>query len=162
MPGPEPLVRPAVYLVSSCLVGLVSRYDGTTNPSDACRRELADKIWIPVCPEQLGGLPTPRTSADLVDGQGDGVLAGTARVVNRDGVEVTEQFLCGARQVLEIAEAGLKARARAATFDHDETHFLSVLKETVASGRTAADELLEHYHGDWNGDLDRIYAEYSY
>jgi glutamate--cysteine ligase len=67
-----------------------------------------------------------------------------------------------AGQVLEIAEAGLKARARAATFDHDETHFLNVLKETVASGRTAADELLEHYHGDWNGDLDRVYAEYSY
>jgi glutamate--cysteine ligase len=67
-----------------------------------------------------------------------------------------------AHQVLEIAEAGLKARARAAAFDHDEAHFLNVLKETVASGRTAADELLEHYHGDWNGDLDRIYAEYSY
>jgi uncharacterized protein YbbK (DUF523 family) len=102
--GDETQVRPAVYLVSSCLVGLLCRYDGANKPSDACRRELAGKIWIPVCPEQLGGLPTPRTPAELVDGQGDGVLAGTARVVDRDGVEVTEQFLCGARQVLEIAE----------------------------------------------------------
>jgi len=65
-------------------------------------------------------------------------------------------------QVLEIAEAGLKARARAAGFDDDESHFLNALKEIAASGQTAADELLAHYHGDWGGDLDRIYAEYSY
>ena len=67
-----------------------------------------------------------------------------------------------AREVLEIAEAGLKARARAAAFDHDETHFLSALQAIAASGRTAADDLLAHYHGDWAGDLDRVYAEYSY
>jgi glutamate--cysteine ligase len=67
-----------------------------------------------------------------------------------------------ARQVVEISEAGLKARARAATFDGDESHFLSVLRETVTTGRTAADELLAHYYGDWGGDLDRIYADYSY
>ena len=67
-----------------------------------------------------------------------------------------------ARQVLEIAEAGLKARARAAAFDHDEAHFLSALQAIAASGRTAADDLLAHYHGDWAGDLDRVYAEYSY
>jgi glutamate--cysteine ligase len=56
----------------------------------------------------------------------------------------------------------LKSRARAGAIDSDETHFLNALREIVASGRTAADELLEHYHGDWGGDLDRIYAEYSY
>ncbi|MDH3669098.1 MAG: glutamate--cysteine ligase [Paracoccaceae bacterium] len=70
------------------------------------------------------------------------------------------QALAG--EVLEIAEAGLKARARAGDFDRDESHFLNVLKETVATGRTAADELLEHYHGDWHGNLGRIYGEYSY
>ncbi len=70
------------------------------------------------------------------------------------------QALAG--EVLEIAEAGLKARARASDFDRDESHFLNVLKETVVTGRTAADELLEHFNGDWNGDLDRIYEEYSY
>ncbi|MFQ5567443.1 MAG: glutamate--cysteine ligase, partial [Paracoccaceae bacterium] len=67
-----------------------------------------------------------------------------------------------AREVLAIAEAGLKARARAAAFDRDEAHFLGALQEIAASGRTAADELLERYHGDWGGDLDRIYDEYSY
>jgi glutamate--cysteine ligase len=67
-----------------------------------------------------------------------------------------------AQELLRIGELGLKARARAATFDHDETHFLNALQEIAASGKTAADELLAHYYGDWGGDLDRVYAEYSY
>ena len=69
-----------------------------------------------------------------------------------------------AGQVLEISEAGLKARARpgAGGLVPDETHFLNALKESVASGQSPADELLERYHGDWDGDLSRIYAEYSY
>ncbi len=69
-----------------------------------------------------------------------------------------------ARECVAIAEAGLKARAipGAGGMIGDETHFLNALQESVESGRTPADELLERYHGDWNGDLTRIYAEYSY
>ncbi|BBU58018.1 glutamate--cysteine ligase [Mameliella alba] len=69
-----------------------------------------------------------------------------------------------ARNVLEIAEAGLVARARpgAGGLVPNETHFLNALKDSVESGSVPADELLEHYNGDWNGDLSRIYAEYSY
>ena len=69
-----------------------------------------------------------------------------------------------AREVVAIAEAGLKARARqgAAGLLPDETHFLNALKETVETGQTPADELLARYHGDWAGDLSRIYADYSY
>ncbi|HSF95167.1 MAG TPA: glutamate--cysteine ligase [Thermohalobaculum sp.] len=67
-----------------------------------------------------------------------------------------------ASEVLAVSEAGLKARARAGAFDRDETHFLSALNDIVSTGKTAADELLERYHGDWGGDLDRIYADYSY
>ena len=44
----------------------------------------------------------------------------------------------------------------------DETHFLNALKESIESGKTPADELLEHYHGDWQGDLSKIYGAYSY
>ncbi|MGP6086996.1 glutamate--cysteine ligase [Antarctobacter jejuensis] len=68
------------------------------------------------------------------------------------------------RQVLEIAEAGLVSRARAGAggLVPDETHFLNALKESVESGKVPSDELLEHYHGDWNGDLTKIYAQYSY
>lgn len=69
-----------------------------------------------------------------------------------------------AREVLDIAEAGLKARARpgAGGLVPDETHFLNTLRESVDSGRVQADELLDKYAQDWSGDLNRIYAEYSY
>ena len=69
-----------------------------------------------------------------------------------------------ADEVLQISEAGLKARARAGVggLVPDETHFLNTLKESVESGKTPADELLDHYHGDWGGDLTRIYEAFSY
>ena len=69
-----------------------------------------------------------------------------------------------AREAVAISEAGLKARARsgAGGMIPDETHFLNTLKEGVETGTTPADELLARYHGDWQGDLTRIYADYSY
>ncbi|GAB5430731.1 MAG: glutamate--cysteine ligase [Epibacterium sp.] len=69
-----------------------------------------------------------------------------------------------AREVLAISEAGLKARARqgAGGLVPNETHFLNALRESVESGKVPADELLDRYNGDWNGDLTRIYADYSY
>jgi glutamate--cysteine ligase len=69
-----------------------------------------------------------------------------------------------AREVLDIAHAGLVARARpgAGGLVPDETHFLNALKESVESGKTLADELLDHYNDNWNGDLTRIYKDYSY
>lgn len=77
-----------------------------------------------------------------------------------DGIDMHEL----AREVVAISESGLKARGRkgAGGMVPDETHFLNALKESVESGKVPADELLEHYHGDWNGDLSRIYGEYSY
>ncbi len=69
-----------------------------------------------------------------------------------------------ARELVAIADAGLKARARAGAggMVPDETHFLNALKDSIDSGKVPADELLEQYAGDWSGDLGRIYAEYSY
>lgn len=69
-----------------------------------------------------------------------------------------------AGEVLEIARSGLAARAvpGAGGILPDETHFLNALQDSVDSGQTPADELLEHYHGDWNCDLTRIYGAYSY
>ncbi|HLS58607.1 MAG TPA: glutamate-cysteine ligase family protein, partial [Paracoccaceae bacterium] len=69
-----------------------------------------------------------------------------------------------ARDVLAIAEEGLKARARPGSggMVPDETHFLGALQEIVSSGQTPADELLARYRGEWAGDLSRLYAEYSY
>ncbi len=68
------------------------------------------------------------------------------------------------REVVAIADSGLKARARpgAGGLIPDETHFLNAVKETIETGRTPADDLLADYHGKWNGDLKQIYADYSY
>ncbi|HKJ14839.1 MAG: DUF523 domain-containing protein [Desulfobulbaceae bacterium] len=106
-----------IYLASACLTGLKTRYDGRIITIAACRKAVAGGIYIPVCPEQLGGLPTPRTAADLVGGDGHDVLAGRARVLDRTGKDVTENFILGARQVLaiareqDIAKVILKARS---------------------------------------------------
>jgi len=80
-----------------------------------------------------------------------------AQVGNVDMMEL-------AREVVAISEAGLRERARpgADGLVPDETHFLNALKDSLESGKTPADELLERYHGDWDGDLSRIYADYSY
>ncbi len=69
-----------------------------------------------------------------------------------------------AREVVAIADAGLKARARpgAGGLLPDETHFLDALRESLETGQTPADELLARYHRDWQGDLSRIYDDYSY
>ena len=69
-----------------------------------------------------------------------------------------------AREVVAIADSGLKARTRpgAGGLVPDETHFLNALKESIETGKVPADELLEHFHGDWQGDLTRIYPGFSY
>ncbi|MCL4105046.1 UNVERIFIED_CONTAM: hypothetical protein GTU68_018753 [Idotea baltica] len=69
-----------------------------------------------------------------------------------------------AREAVAIADAGLAARARpgAGGMIPDETHFLNALKESVESGQVPADELLAKYEGEWNGDLSRVYGEFSY
>ncbi len=69
-----------------------------------------------------------------------------------------------AGELIKISEAGLVARARqgADGLIPDEAHFLSALSESIESGQVPADELLARYHGGWNGDLSKIYDEYSY
>ena len=69
-----------------------------------------------------------------------------------------------AREVLAISEAGLKARAcpGAMGMISDESHFLNALQEEVDTGMTLADEVLERFMGEYQGDPARIYADYSY
>ncbi len=97
--------EPEKCLVSACLIGLCTRYDGCSKPDTACLKTLQNFHYIPVCPEQLGGLPTPRIAADLTGGDGRDVLKGRASVINRDGVDVNKQFIAGAKAVLQIAQA---------------------------------------------------------
>jgi glutamate--cysteine ligase len=69
-----------------------------------------------------------------------------------------------AREVLAISEMGLKARAKpgAGGMVPDERHFLNALIDSVESGKVPADELLDKYHGEWGGDLSKVYGEYNY
>lgn len=67
-----------------------------------------------------------------------------------------------AREVLEIAAAGLEARARRSRTGLDEVHYLDELREIVERGRTPADELLAHFRGRWQGSVDAVFREYAY
>jgi len=67
-----------------------------------------------------------------------------------------------AKEVLKIARSGLKARGRLDRRDRDETLFLDILDEIADSGITPAEEMLDAYNGHWQGDIDKIYEEYSY
>ncbi len=69
-----------------------------------------------------------------------------------------------AKEVVTIAEAGLKARGKpgAGGLVPDETHFLNALKESIETGHVPADELLAKYHGNWGEDVRPVFAEYSY
>ncbi len=92
-------------LVSACLLGVRCRYDGSAKGSPALIR-VASRAWlVPVCPEQLGGLSTPRPPALIRGGDGRDVLRGRARLENDLGEDVTEAFLRGAREALRIARA---------------------------------------------------------
>ena len=69
-----------------------------------------------------------------------------------------------ARQVVDIAEEGLRSRAMpgAGGLLPDETHFLNALKDSLESGEIPADELIRRYNTDWNGDVTRVFEDYSY
>lgn len=93
-----------MLLVSSCLIGLKTRYDGNSNLNERIRELVELGGAIPVCPEQLGGLSTPRLSAEFKGGDGDDVLEGRARLLNTNGEDVTAYFLRGAEETLAIAK----------------------------------------------------------
>ena len=80
-------------LVSACLLGLPCRYDGTGKADERLIALAKTHTFIPVCPEQLGGLPTPRPSAERSD----------TRVLTRDDRDVTAPFVRGAEETLRLA-----------------------------------------------------------
>lgn len=98
-------------VVSACLAGKKCRWDGRDNTKEAIRQLVAVGKAIPVCPEELGGLPTPREPSEIVGGSGEDVLARKARVVMRGEKDVTENFLRGAKTVLKIVKEGNLRRA---------------------------------------------------
>lgn len=93
-----------MIIVSSCLAGLKTRYNGEASPNSWVIELVSQGKAIPVCPEQSGGLPTPRNCATIIHGDGKDVIHGKARVLTEEGKDVTENFLRGARETLRIAK----------------------------------------------------------
>jgi uncharacterized protein YbbK (DUF523 family) len=102
---PTPEVRLEPILVSACLAGCKCRYDGGADLTKKVSDLVAEGRAIQVCPEEDGGLPTPRPPAEIVGGDGHDVLAGRARVMTADGRDVTDIYLKGAEIALEAARA---------------------------------------------------------
>lgn len=83
-------------MISACLMGVNCRYDGRSKPlsGDLISRLMEKHILIPVCPEQLGGLPTPRADTQRI---GDEVLG-------KDGESFTKEYYAGAEEALRLAK----------------------------------------------------------
>jgi len=87
--------------VSACLLGINCRYDGKSKQNSAILQRLKAEKILPICPEQLGGLLTPRVPSILVDGDGFDVLDGKAKVINFKGIDNTKAFIEGAFAALD-------------------------------------------------------------
>jgi uncharacterized protein YbbK (DUF523 family) len=92
-------------LVSACLLGISCNFEGASWPHPGLLEEFRKGGLFPVCPEVLGGLPVPRTPAEIQGGTGSDVIEGRAKVVAENGVDVTAAFLSGAQEALKIATA---------------------------------------------------------
>lgn len=81
-------------IVSACLLGVSCRYDGNSKPNEKIINLKEKYNLIPICPEIMGGLPTPRMSAEIKDG----------RVKTENGIDVTEEYKKGADEALKLAK----------------------------------------------------------
>lgn len=111
-------------MVSACLAGIDCKYNGGNNRDEYVLKLMAEHEVIPVCPEVLGGLPTPRVPSEIRDGT----------VISKDGRNVDEEFRSGARKCLEIARR--------------QRPELIILKS-----RSPSCGVREHYDGSFTGTL---------
>lgn len=80
-------------LVSACLLGIKVRFDGKSKANEKLIEKLNNYEFIPVCPEVWGGLPTPRVPSEIIND----------KVINKDGIDVTDNYMRGAIETLELA-----------------------------------------------------------
>ena len=133
-------------LVSACLLGCACRYDGGGKPREAVLRLAEQHELIPVCPEQLGGLPTPRPPAEL---QGN-------RVVNREGEDVTAAYQNGAAETLRLCQLlhadGAVLKARSPSCGKGQVYDGSFSGVLVPGNGVTAQLLLTHSIPVWTED----------
>ena len=92
-----------MYIISACLCGVNCKYNGLNNYNEKCNELFISGKAILVCPEQLGGLSTPRVPSELQDNTLN-IIKKNGKILNKDGEDVTENFLKGAREVTTIAK----------------------------------------------------------
>ncbi len=92
-------------VVSACLAGIPCRYDGAARPDEEMMRLAKEKKAIPACPECMAGLKSPRPPAEIQGGSGADVLDGHAAVMNKEGIDITAEFLLGAEKFLAFVRA---------------------------------------------------------
>ncbi len=97
-------IKPRPVIVSACLLGFCCRYDGRHSLCPDLLSFIGSYPFLPFCPEQQGGLPTPRSPAGIKGGDGHDVLAGRARLITDSGADVTEAFRKGAREAFRLAK----------------------------------------------------------
>lgn len=81
-------------LVSACILGINCRYDGSQNTNIAIEQKIGRYNFIPICPEQLGGLKTPREPSEIKEG----------KVFSKSGTDITFNYNKGAEECLRIAK----------------------------------------------------------
>ena len=95
-------------LISACLLGKNCRYNGGHSKLNELNK--FDVEWIPVCPEELGGLGTPRPSAEMQE-NAETILNGKGKIITNKGKNVTSEFIQGAEKSLQL---GLGAEVKIA------------------------------------------------
>ena len=93
-----------MILISACLCGVNCKYSGGNNLNEKVIKLLEEGKALLACPEQLGGLPTPRVPSEIVGGTGVDVLEGKAKVISKEGKDVTAEFVKGAEETLSLAK----------------------------------------------------------
>ncbi len=125
-------------LVSACLMGICCRYDQKSVPDGLVYALRKRHELIPVCPEQLGGLPTPRCPAEIKDG----------RVITQEGVDVTANYELGAQMALKIArDLGCSAailKERSPSCGCGEIYDGSFSKKTIVGNGVTARLLIQN------------------
>jgi uncharacterized protein YbbK (DUF523 family) len=91
-----------MYLISSCLCGVNCKYSGGNNFNKRCLDLVKSGKGILVCPEQLGGLSTPRKPSEII-GKSENILEGIDKIIDKSNIDVTKEFLKGAQETLKIA-----------------------------------------------------------
>lgn len=91
-------------LISACLCGINCKYNGSNNSDPYFISLLQKGEVLPVCPEQMGGMSTPRPACEIVGGTGMEVLQGQAKILCKDGADCSAAFIKGARESLKLAQ----------------------------------------------------------